>query len=93
MAVATDNLPLIEPVPIDDDLCTGLAAIETISAGIARFVFFSRQTMYETGTEMLVVKRKIVQPVEAIALNVEMAIRFLAHCDEDRWSEISRLMK
>lgn len=59
-----NELRLTEPVPIDDDLCSGIALIEEIDAGV-RLVLFARQTVYETGETVHVVKRKIVLPLEA----------------------------
>ena len=35
--ILADTLPLIEPVPIDDELCSGLALIEDVSGIAARF--------------------------------------------------------
>lgn len=71
------RLPLIEPVPIDDELCSGLAMIEDLGFG-GRFVFFAKQTSYETGTDLLVVKRKIVLPTDVIGPCFERAIDFLS---------------
>lgn len=68
---------LTEPVPIEDDLCTGLALIEDVELG-ARFVLFAKQTCYESGSTVLVVKRKIVLPLPAIVTGVEMTLGFLA---------------
>lgn len=59
------DLRLIEPVPIDDDLCSNLALIEDVS-GLARLVYCASQTCYETGDALLVVKRKIVIPFEVL---------------------------
>jgi hypothetical protein len=72
-----EQLRLIEPVPIEDDLCTGLAIIEDIGVG-ARFVLYAEQTCYENNSIIHVVKRKIILPVEAIGPGVEMTVAFLA---------------
>lgn len=85
------NLSLIEPVPIDDDLCSGLAQIEDVGLG-ARFVFFARQTSYEAAAQVLVVKRKIVLPLDVIIPSLETAIAFLAHCEDARWRKMARLL-
>lgn len=58
-------LRLIEPVPIDDDLCTALVMIEEVN-GLARLVYCAEQTCYETSDTLLVVKRKVVLPFEAV---------------------------
>jgi hypothetical protein len=58
-------LPLIEPVPIDDDLCTGIARVEDLGFA-ARLVLYTDQTSYETGQTVHVVKRKIVLPPSAL---------------------------
>jgi len=61
------SLNLIEPVPIDDDLCTGIAAVEDLGFG-SRLVFYAEQTCYEAGGQRVnVVKRKIVLPAAAVA--------------------------
>lgn len=59
------NERLIEPVPIDDDLCSELALIEEVN-GLARLVFCARQTCYETGDILMVVKRKVVIPFDVL---------------------------
>jgi hypothetical protein len=68
---------LIEPVPIEDDLCTGLACIEDVEFG-GRFVLYAKQTCYESSSTVLVVKRKIVLPFSAIGPGVVMTLGFLA---------------
>lgn len=68
---------LLEPVPIDDDLCTALALIEEFGDE-ARLVFVHEQTVYETGEHVCAVKRKIVLPVGALRGAVEMTVGFLA---------------
>ncbi|HEX4114169.1 MAG TPA: hypothetical protein VH020_16670 [Stellaceae bacterium] len=90
MPKKANELPLIEPVPIDDDLCSGLAQIEDVGLG-ARFVFFARQMSYEAESQVLVVKRKIVLPLDVIIPSLETAIAFLANCEEDRWRKMARL--
>lgn len=70
------SIRLIEPVPVEDDLCTGLAMIEDLGF-CARFVLFHQQTCYETGRDVCVVKRKIVLPIVAIQPGLEMAAGFL----------------
>lgn len=72
------GLPLVEIIPIEDDFCLGLGRIEDLG-GEARFVLYSRQTLYEAGNrDMFVVKRKIVLPLSAIRPGVEMALAYLA---------------
>jgi hypothetical protein len=61
--ILADTLPLIEPVPIDDELCSGLALIEDVSGIAARFVFYHTQTLYEAGATAFVVK-KVAVPME-----------------------------
>lgn len=68
---------LIEPVPIDDDLCTGLALIEDLGFG-ARFVLIAEQTVYEAGEPALVIKRKIVLPDAAIVSGLTLALQWVA---------------
>src|SRR5262247_4824601 len=42
--VNEENLPLVEPVPIEDELCSGLALIEDVAGVAARFVLYHTQT-------------------------------------------------
>jgi hypothetical protein len=72
------QLKLIEPVPIDDDLCTGLALIEDVSGLGARFVLYAEQTLYESGDTVCAVKRKIVVPYAAIRPGLQLTAGFLA---------------
>lgn len=67
----------IEPMPVEDDLCTALGAIEDLGFG-ARFVLYSEQTCFESGSRVRVVKRKIVLPDEAIIPGLMMTFTFLA---------------
>jgi hypothetical protein len=71
------ELQLVEPVPVEDDLCTALGLIEDLGFG-ARFVVAHRQTLYETRQQILVVKRKIVLPYDSIKPAIDMAGRFVA---------------
>ena len=78
----TPKLSLIEPVPIDDDLCTGLATIEPVGLGV-RLVFFAEQTLYESNTSAAVIKRKIVLPTDALEELGAIALRHLANRASD----------
>lgn len=82
---------LIEPVPVDDDLCTELALIEDLGWG-ARFVLVSQQTCYEAGTPVCVVKRKIALPYAAIRPAIGMAIAFMGR-RPPRVGRVLRLVK
>jgi hypothetical protein len=73
----TEALRLTEPVPIDDDLCTGLALVEDVGIGL-RFVVYATQTCYEDGSSVSVVKRKIVIPVEAVMPAIDLTLAALA---------------
>jgi len=73
-----ENLSLIEPVPIEDELCSGLALIEDVAGVAARFVLYHAQTLYEVGTTVFVVKKKIVMPYGAIPFGAEMTADFMA---------------
>jgi hypothetical protein len=54
-------LPLVEPVPIEDDFCTELVRIEPLRDGAVRLVWAVGQTLYEAGdAPVLVVKSKLV---------------------------------
>jgi hypothetical protein len=79
MALANEeNLPLVEPVLIEDELCSGLALIEDVAGVAARFVLYHRQTLYEVGATVFVVKKKIVVPYTAIPYGVKMTAEFMA---------------
>ena len=79
MALVTEeSLPLVEPVPIEDELCSGLALIEDVAGVAARFVLYHTQTLYEVGATIFVVKRKIVMPYTAIPYGVKMTAEFMA---------------
>lgn len=69
---------LIEPYPIEDEFCCGLARIEDLG-GNARFVLYTEQVLYEFGAETVkVVRAKVILPLEAIRPGVEMTLGFLA---------------
>jgi hypothetical protein len=76
--VNEENLPLVEPVLIEDELCSGLALIEDVAGVAARFVLYHRQTLYEVGATVFVVKKKIVVPYTAIPYGVKMTAEFMA---------------
>jgi hypothetical protein len=76
--VFAENFTLVEPVPIEDELCSGLARIEDVDGIAARFVLYNTQTLYEVGDTAFVVKRKIVLPYKAIPPGVEMTVGFMA---------------
>jgi hypothetical protein len=79
MALVTEeSLPLVEPVPIDDELCSGLALIEDVAGVAARFVLYHTQTLYEVGATVFVVKKKIVMPYTAIPYGVKMTAEFMS---------------
>jgi hypothetical protein len=76
--VNEENLPLVEPVLIEDELCSGLALIEDVAGVAARFVLYHRQTLYEVGATVFVVKKKIVVPYTAIPYGVKMTAEFMS---------------
>ena len=76
--ILQDSLPLIEPVPVDDELCSGLALIEDVSGVATRFVFYHTQTIYEAGASAFVVKKKVVLPYGAIPFGAKMTAEFMA---------------
>jgi len=76
--VTEERLPLVEPVPIEDELCSGLALIEDVAGIAARFVLYHTQTLYEVGTTVFVVKKKIILPYAAIPFGVKMTAEFMA---------------
>jgi len=68
MALVTEeSLPLVEPVPIED--VAGIAA---------RFVLYHTQTLYEVGTTVFVVKKKIILPYAVIPFGLKMTAEFMA---------------
>ena len=75
--LVADNIALVEPVPIEDELCSGLARIEDVAGIAARFVLYHMQPIYEVGATAFVVKRKIVLPYQTIPPVVDMATDFM----------------
>lgn len=74
----SSELSLMEPFPIDDEFCCGLACIEDLGQQ-ARFVLYSNQVRYEDGCRPIrVVQKKIILPFDAIRPGVEMTLGFLA---------------
>lgn len=70
-------LPIVEPVPIPDTICSaGLIAIQDVGYG-ARFVVANRETLFETGTDYLAVKAKIVLPWNVIWPGICQAMKFM----------------
>lgn len=69
-------MTLIEPVPIDDDYCDGLALLEHAGPNV-RLVIFARQTIYETGESANALKRKLVMPRAALHALHDQVGRFL----------------
>lgn len=70
--------PLVEPVPIQDTLCTGgLVMVEDLGFG-ARLVLASRQTVYEVNQEQNIIAAKIVLPYETCWPSIQYAAAFMA---------------
>lgn len=82
----------VEPVPIEDDLCTSLYTIEDLGFG-ARFVLVHRQTCYETGAPVLAVKRKIVMPYDSIVHSMEKTAEFAVRRGLKRAAQVLRLVR
>ncbi len=76
--LVADNIALVEPVPIEDELCSGLARIEDVAGIAARFVLYHMQPIYEVGATAFVVKRKIVLPYQSIPPVVDMVTDFMS---------------
>lgn len=70
-------LRLIEPVPVEDDLCTALAAVENVGGWGGRLVFYAEQPCYESNTMVWVVKRKIVVPLAGLRLGNPIVRNFI----------------
>lgn len=69
---------LLEPVPIDDTLCTGgLKLIEDVGFG-ARFVVCNEETLYEDDSTAFVVKGKLVLPWHLVWPGLVMTANFMA---------------
>ena len=82
--LCAESIPLIEPVPIEDELCSGLARIEDVDGIAARFVLYQTQTLYEIGDRVFVVKKKIILPYKAIPPGIEMTVSFMARHTGER---------
>lgn len=73
-----DDIALIEPYPVMDEFCCGLARIEDLGDA-ARFVLFSEAVQYEDGNRAVkIVAKKIILPNYAIKPAVELAGRYVA---------------
>jgi hypothetical protein len=74
-----DELGLLEPVPIKDELCTaGLVRIDDLGFG-ARFVLANKETCSEDGSEQRIVVIKAVLTWDAIWAGLWMTWSFMAH--------------
>jgi hypothetical protein len=76
VVVAAKGLPLVEPVPIVDEYCSGLGQIEDVDGAAARFVLYTAQTVYPSNEPVWVVTKKILLPYKAIPTGIEMATTF-----------------
>lgn len=75
--VLAKPLPIVEPIPIPDTICSaGLILIQDVGYG-ARFVVANRETVYEVGIDQLVVQGKIVLPWNVIWPGICQAMRFM----------------
>ena len=75
LASELDRAALTEPSPAPEIFCNGLAAIELIGGGCARFYLYSNQTPVEAGAEGYqerVVVCKIVAPIAAVPAAVRL---------------------
>jgi hypothetical protein len=69
----------IEPVPIEDRLCTRLLRIDDVGGWGARFVLVHEEPVYELGGQIVpVIKDKIILPYLWIPPGIEMAGAFMA---------------
>jgi hypothetical protein len=74
----SDEQGLLEPVPVEDTLCTaGLVRIEDVGFG-ARFVLAHKQTCYEDGTEQRVIKLKVILTWDDVWKGLWMTWQFMA---------------
>jgi hypothetical protein len=65
--------PLIEPCPVLDTFCSGMAAIEPIGGGCVRVYLYANQTgMVLGGEPERVVVLRVVMPLEALAAAHEL---------------------
>ena len=71
------RLRLIEPVPIEVDLVTGLSHVEDTGFG-GCLVFYRTERCYESGELLHVVKRKIAVPRPGIDAGAELVRSYIA---------------
>lgn len=75
--VLASTLPLVEPVPIHDTICSaGLITIQDVGFG-ARFVVANRETLCDTEADFLVVRAKLVLPYNVIWPGICQSMRFM----------------
>lgn len=67
---------LIEPVPVDYELCTALSHVEDFGFG-GCLVFYLKHTCPETGSTLHTIKRKIVIPHEGLVLGNAIVRAFI----------------
>jgi hypothetical protein len=68
----------IEPVPIEDRLCTRLLRIDDVGGWGARFVLVHDEPIYELGGQIVpVIKDKIILPYLWVPPGIEMAGAFM----------------
>jgi len=75
--VVAKKLPIVEPIPIQDTVCSaGLVLVQDLGYA-ARFVLANKQTCYELGTEEVVVAAKIVLPYDVIWPGISRSLNFM----------------
>lgn len=74
----SEDAPLLEPVPVEHEYCSGLLEIEDLGSN-ACFVLFINQKLYEAGGQQVrLIKKRIVLPLSAIEPAVTMTLAYLA---------------
>lgn len=75
--VLANTLPIVEPIPIPDTICSaGLTLMQDVGFGV-RFVVCNQETLYEASADQLVVKGKIILPYARIWPGISMAANFM----------------
>lgn len=70
---------LVEPMPIDDELVSGLARVDDVEGIAARFTIFTMRPCYEAGGILVpTVCRKLLFPYARISPALQMTTAFLA---------------
>jgi hypothetical protein len=88
------RVPLIEPIPLQDDIVTGVDHIQVVGKSMVRFaLYIEGDPPTDGGPPDRILVRKIVIPIDCLPKAMRKALRFMAERGIDIGrTELSRLM-